>query len=761
MASRVIIGRAMTLEQRIADNGAFRTSDTGQVENRDWVVLVDAVICSLTVVGASSILAHMLWRDLRGRGATVRTRLVQGLVASDLMLGLVALIPSVEYLRGNRHVAGSTFCDAFGVMLAATIWTEHLWTLSLAAATYLILIHPLSPMTRVLEKRWPFLWLLIWTISFGQSIIGYEIYGYFPSGGICYYGPNAGLYSELMQFIPRAIIFTMVSFFYFHLFIFLRRPDMIRTSFSPSPSGQYGSNRPTNDDRLRRGSADKAKRKLRTHLAKFSFRHDSKSVPNEQRDGFKMRKNIEHEHLNLENLGPGQMITNHPDTLDLTAKSVDGRPWKRDRQRTRGVKNGSHNMAPIPPWERLELPSFAMPQDKIEVPSKGSGYHFHWNDRSDVKSISTNKLGESSNTYTHVKTVATPDGSSSGISPLFKVSFDQISPATASVEGRRPSDSINPSSQPSPVGEVDEVDLDRVASRGYTSPLASPKGTVQEPFFRNMSTDSATDLHVYPPPLVPGETPIRSNSEVQSFLTPLQSTRDPETRRGSATRTESDTTRLASFQDGMYDEEKGLGQDENSLDAEKEDDDMDFYRALRDLDGDAEARQYRIGSEESEVVAESTSSYLNRKTSLLMLYFPLAYCVLFSVSVVRLIYDFVHPNNEPVALQALSRWFIFAQGLVDAVIYGLIEWRTKRVVRKKVRRGMLSHGGSRGSKGSGSQPAGEMTASRSEGGCQIMATMRRGLVGSRGQTSSIRAEQSTGGSASGSVVRSHPGRTSE
>ena len=56
-------------------------------------------------------------------------------------LSLVALIPSVEYLRGNRQVAGSAFCDAFGVMLVATIWTEHLWTLSLAAATYLILIH--------------------------------------------------------------------------------------------------------------------------------------------------------------------------------------------------------------------------------------------------------------------------------------------------------------------------------------------------------------------------------------------------------------------------------------------------------------------------------------------------------------------------------------------------------------------------------------------------------------------------------------------
>jgi hypothetical protein len=49
------------------------------------------------------------------------------------------------------------------------------------------------------------------------------------------------------------------------------------------------------------------------------------------------------------------------------------------------------------------------------------------------------------------------------------------------------------------------------------------------------------------------------------------------------------------------------------------------------------------------------------------------YVMLFSVSLVRLIYDFV--GRPPVALRAISRWFIFAQGILDALIYGLVEWQ--------------------------------------------------------------------------------------
>lgn len=49
------------------------------------------------------------------------------------------------------------------------------------------------------------------------------------------------------------------------------------------------------------------------------------------------------------------------------------------------------------------------------------------------------------------------------------------------------------------------------------------------------------------------------------------------------------------------------------------------------------------------------------------------YVLLFSVSLIRVIYDFV--DQPPTVLRAMSRWFVFAQGVLDALIYGLVEWQ--------------------------------------------------------------------------------------
>ncbi len=58
---------------------------------------------------------------------------------------MVALIPSAQYLQGHATHAGTQYCDGFGVLLTAVIWSEHLWTFSLALATYLILLYVNSP----------------------------------------------------------------------------------------------------------------------------------------------------------------------------------------------------------------------------------------------------------------------------------------------------------------------------------------------------------------------------------------------------------------------------------------------------------------------------------------------------------------------------------------------------------------------------------------------------------------------------------------
>ena len=46
----------------------------------------------------------------------------------------------------------------------------------------------------------------VWVFAIAIAMIGQFVFGYFNTGGLCYYGPNAGLYGELIQFIPRYAI---------------------------------------------------------------------------------------------------------------------------------------------------------------------------------------------------------------------------------------------------------------------------------------------------------------------------------------------------------------------------------------------------------------------------------------------------------------------------------------------------------------------------------------------------------------------------
>lgn len=46
---------------------------------------------------------------------------------------------------------------------------------------------------------------MVWVTAIAVAMLGYFLFGYYDVGGLCYYGGNAGLYGELMQFIPRCV----------------------------------------------------------------------------------------------------------------------------------------------------------------------------------------------------------------------------------------------------------------------------------------------------------------------------------------------------------------------------------------------------------------------------------------------------------------------------------------------------------------------------------------------------------------------------
>lgn len=110
-----------------------------------------------------------------------------------------------------------------------------------------------------------------------------------------------------------------------------------------------------------------------------------------------------------------------------------------------------------------------------------------------------------------------------------------------------------------------------------------------------------------------------------------------------------------------------------------------------------QANQTQTGTNSStsadENGVEAIGSTLNRQASILLLLYPLAYSLLFSVSIIRIIVDISDPDGSAQSkaqrngnlLHAISRWTIFAQGITDAIIFQVVE-RSFRMRMKRKRR---------------------------------------------------------------------------
>jgi hypothetical protein len=85
----------------------------------------------------------------------------------------------------------------------------------------------------------------------------------------------------------------------------------------------------------------------------------------------------------------------------------------------------------------------------------------------------------------------------------------------------------------------------------------------------------------------------------------------------------------------------------------------------------------------SETNAESASAYLNRQASLLMFWFPIAYMITLTPSLVRLIAEIARGKDNP-TLRLISSIATISLGLQDVFIYGIVEWTIKRRVHRRL-----------------------------------------------------------------------------
>nr|XP_031863082.1 uncharacterized protein CI109_001560 [Kwoniella shandongensis]KAA5530154.1 hypothetical protein CI109_001560 [Kwoniella shandongensis] len=185
------------------------------------------VVSGLTILASAYLLVSLY---LQGRGK-LRVKLLLGMVISDLLLGVVVLPIEIAFLTGNTTKPKTAGCNAAGFVLTTILFTQHLWTLCIAIATFLLLKYPLSRATFIMERQSWAIGPIIWGISILHSGIWYGTVGFSSTGALCYYGTKGtGLDRDLVQFVPRALVFAVIVILYTRLFKFLRRPDTIQLS---------------------------------------------------------------------------------------------------------------------------------------------------------------------------------------------------------------------------------------------------------------------------------------------------------------------------------------------------------------------------------------------------------------------------------------------------------------------------------------------------------------------------------------------------
>ncbi|WVR03983.1 hypothetical protein IAU60_000982 [Kwoniella sp. DSM 27419] len=522
-----------------------------------------AVISGLTLVAATYLFISLI---RQGRGK-LRVRLLIGMVLSDLILGLIAFPIEIAYLAGHPLKAGTRSCDATGFLLTSVLFSQHLWTMAIAIATFLLLvsfdrrspllIHQIYPLSRVTSWMERYSWsapMVIWAISVLHSGIWHATVGWSTTGSLCYYATSdTGLDRDLMQFIPRAFVFIAICVLYTRLFRFLRRPDTIQLS--------------------------------------TQFMAGTQTDPN-----------ADHQ---MPTLATSKILR----PLTRIGRRQSGQPPKEPAN-------------PEAPWEALEF--------------------VHVGGINPLRSFSAAETFQP-----HV-----PNGILLASRP---VSPDLISPRT---ELRDPFESTPRTRKASASSELSGPPSQRPSA---TDTLVTPELHYNPELQAPPSVDSTTRL------ITPDSIPtIRQ----QHVLSPVLS-------QGSKVDLEDEDSLMSRL--GVEYSEDGSSVDRRpSGQTLKE-----FFQEYQVGGEDVGTRERGSASESRGQPQMSAAAYFNRQASLLMLYFPLAYMVVFSVSLVRLVYDMVHgvPNS---VLSIMSSWFVLSVGLIDGLVYGIAEFMVKAKVRRKM-----------------------------------------------------------------------------
>lgn len=689
-------------------------------------------------------------------------------------------------IAGGRLGDTHRFCTFAGYIFATSIWTQHLWNLSIAVITYMILVRPLSSIIHRVEKHLALLWPTFWAISLVVNGVAWGVVGFGDVGGYCSFDPQRGgpLFSAIFQFVPRATVVVIIIVLYTHLFFFLRRTNLFSKAASrtsrPRGTGSGTGSSPLVRSGAGAGATDSqgARSGAGTGPEGDVAGHPRSTKRNEARDSqhgsFILNQAADtnstlggsvtfFKHL----LTPSSKRRSSEATSSGHARSASTQDKASDAPRgagyddiemvaTQGYVNGAGSsndaVADV-------IGNHGDEDEEIEVNEKGSPSTLAPSP-SDIEAspreleplgtapilapsavpklqnkahASVKRPSTAGSAKTHDRPhIVIPPRPSTGAGPIPSRSMTQEeADDTESVDSnydtwlRKQNSSSSPFQTMTPRRDVRDFGMTSAPREHLKHYSLTPSGV--ESYKRALETGTPSPVLPCSPVsrrVMDASTPrdqspaARRQTEANTASLPVN---DPicttkettETKPAPSNPTYEEvlgddwTWGMAVSTPGGGERRQGVAHRSlatptaSSLDATGAARQKGWWHGLRGTggakrrDGSNGVGSNETSSSESTGVhgVESLGSTLNRQASVLLLLYPAVYCLLFSISIIRIIVDLAGPSKDAAgvrgkqddALHAISRWTIFAQGMIDAVVFQVVERQFRRRMKRKRR----------------------------------------------------------------------------
>ncbi|KAJ9479912.1 G_PROTEIN_RECEP_F1_2 domain-containing protein [Pseudozyma hubeiensis] len=708
----------------------FKRESVGTVGNN-----IDMAICCVSFVGALAIILPYIFNK---KSRKLRHVLILGLATSDLVTSIAIIITTACLIAKINLVREDGACTFLGYVLVTSIFSQHLWNLSIAIVTYMILVHPLSSFTLTVERRVHWLWPAFWVISFVIDAIPFGFGGFGFRGGYC--SLTTGFYfSGIFQFVPRAIVFLVILCLYTHLFFFLRRTNLFKKAHTSNS------------------------------LSQGQSRHRSQ-IAAQSKPGDTLRRMSQHDQALMTSMGFNDTLGASADGASPTVKTHSPSGASSAAAHSRKTSSGSRVMPPVlnknDPNAATRRRSSSLGEKDVSV------------EMANVESGATRGKGSAADgvdpglsgllsSYSMKQTDASPQPATYGLlDPNYSMAPRRTLPSDLDIEKANASRTYDSSSlnapSPSDSSYAGTGGAATMSTRGSAAPLnASFAPSARRPFTAEAA--SSVDVDATATPRLGGAAAQRRASAGDSrYHSAHSDTSDSETGDVEAPlhmRPRKDTgdfemisapiehlrhkalpasgarayPRLADIlamgEDDMARARQGggggfvgerrssavqilpgevmvempskeafeqqLGDDWNwgmnvTAGESKHPHHHSRHRTAGNTDGITTGTSSTSSADENGV--DAIGSTLNRQASLLLLLYPAAYCLLFSISIARLSVDLADPGasvrRSHDALHSLSRWLIFAQGAIDALIFQFVERQFRQRMKRRRRRAM-------------------------------------------------------------------------